>query len=43
VVLEQASAEVFDAHIGFVLVDETGAERLLGGPLPAAWRPFCRG
>ena len=33
---------LFQADVGFVLVDEQGAERLLGGPLPPAWRQFCR-
>jgi acyl-coenzyme A thioesterase PaaI-like protein len=42
VVLEQADERVFQADVGFVLVDEQGAERLLGGPLPPAWRQFCR-
>ena len=26
----------------FALVDEAGAERILGGPLPEAWKRFCR-
>lgn len=42
VALEQAAGLVFEADIGFVLLDEQGAERLLGAPLPEAWRPFCR-
>jgi len=40
--LEQAGGAVFRGDVGFVLVDEKGAERLLGGPLPPAWRTFCR-
>jgi acyl-coenzyme A thioesterase PaaI-like protein len=40
--LEQQGDLVFEADIDFVLVDERGAERLLGGPLPEAWRRFCR-
>lgn len=43
VVLDQAGERTFEADIGFVLVDEKGAEKLLGGPIPAAWRTFCRG
>jgi hypothetical protein len=27
----------------FVVLDEQGAERLLGGPLPDAWKRFARG
>ncbi len=42
VVLEQAGERAFQADIGFVLVDEGGAEKLLGGPIPEAWRQFCR-
>jgi acyl-coenzyme A thioesterase PaaI-like protein len=40
--LEQAGDKVLDAELSFVLVDASGAERLLGGPLPEAWRSFCR-
>ncbi len=40
--LEQAGELVLSADVGFVLVDESGAERILGGPLPEAWRRFCR-
>jgi acyl-coenzyme A thioesterase PaaI-like protein len=42
VALEQAGESVFQAEIGFVLVDEKGAERLLEAPLPPAWKAFCR-
>jgi len=42
VTLEQATVAVLEAEIGFVLVDQSGAERLLGGPLPEAWKAFCR-
>jgi hypothetical protein len=40
--LEQAEARVFEADLDFVLVDEAGAERLLGAPLPPEWKRFCR-
>jgi acyl-coenzyme A thioesterase PaaI-like protein len=40
--LEQAGQRVLDADIGFVLVDEKGAERVLGAPVPEAWKQFCR-
>jgi acyl-coenzyme A thioesterase PaaI-like protein len=40
--LAQAGDRVLDAELSFVLVDASGAERLLGGPLPDAWRSFCR-
>ena len=42
VVLEQEGERAFEADIGFVLVDEKGAERVLGGPIPDAWKQFCR-
>jgi acyl-coenzyme A thioesterase PaaI-like protein len=42
VALDQEGHPVFHADIDFVLMDEKGAERLLGGPLPPAWRSFCR-
>lgn len=42
VTLSQAGELAFEAELGFVLVDASGAERLLGGPLPDAWRRFCR-
>lgn len=32
----------FAGELRFVLLDETGAERLLGRPLPEAWRRFGR-
>jgi acyl-coenzyme A thioesterase PaaI-like protein len=40
--LEQAGQRVFDGEVGFVLVDASGAERLLGAPLPSGWKQFCR-
>ncbi len=40
--LEQAEARVFEADLDFVLLDQAGAERLLGAPLPPEWRRFCR-
>jgi acyl-coenzyme A thioesterase PaaI-like protein len=42
VTLEQAAERVLDAELGFVLVDASGAEQLLGAPLPEAWRAFVR-
>ncbi len=42
VTLSQDGDVAFEAELGFVLVDASGAERLLGGPLPEAWRRFCR-
>jgi acyl-coenzyme A thioesterase PaaI-like protein len=42
VVLEQEGERAFEADIGFVLVDEKGAARVLGGPIPDAWKQFCR-
>ena len=42
VVLEQAGERTFGADIGFVMVDEQGAEKILGAPVPEAWKRFCR-
>ncbi len=42
VTLDQGSECVFEGEIAFVLVDASGAERLLGQPIPDAWRRFCR-
>ena len=42
VVLSQGGDDVYSGEFTFVLVDRTGAERLLGGPLPAAWERFLR-
>ncbi len=40
--LTQAEQVCFTGEFDFVLVDQSGAERLLGGPLPEAWKRFCR-
>ncbi len=42
VTLSQEGEVAFESELGFVLVDASGAERLLAGPLPEAWRRFCR-
>ena len=42
VTLDQLGNRVLDAELGFVLVDASGAEKILGAPVPDAWRPFCR-
>jgi uncharacterized protein (TIGR00369 family) len=42
VTLSQADAATFSGELTFALLDEAGAERLLGGPLPASWRRFAR-
>jgi uncharacterized protein (TIGR00369 family) len=42
VVLEQAEETAMEAELDFVLLDAAGAERLLGRPLPDAWKVFCR-
>jgi len=42
VFLAQSGEDVYKGEFTFVLVDRTGAERLLGGPLPAAWERFLR-
>ena len=38
----QGGSDVLAAQVRFVLVDESGAERLLGGPVPEAWKRFSR-
>lgn len=42
VALRQHDAQVMTGEFAFALLDEGGAERLLGGPLPEAWRRFAR-
>ncbi len=38
----QAGEEMFTGDFSFVVLDRSGAEKLLGGPLPEAWRRFSR-
>jgi len=38
----QAGEEVFTGDFSFVLLDRSGAEKLLGGPLPEGWNTFAR-
>lgn len=40
--IAQGEAEVFAGSFSFVVLDEKGAERLLGRPLPEAWKRFAR-
>lgn len=40
--LRQQDVVAFAGDFTFALLDEAGAERLLGGPLPEAWRRFAR-
>lgn len=40
--LSQGGERAYEGEFTFALVDRSGAERLLGGPLPAAWERFCR-
>ena len=40
--LKQGEVLAFEGEVTFVLLDQGGAERLLGGPMPEAWRRFCR-
>ncbi len=42
IVLSQSNAVAFAGDFTFALLDTHGAERLLGGPLPEAWRRFAR-
>jgi acyl-coenzyme A thioesterase PaaI-like protein len=38
----QEAQDTFTGRFRFVLVDRAGAERVLGGPIPAAWDRFCK-
>jgi len=38
----QSGSDALTAQVRFVLVDESGAERLLGGPVPDTWKRFSR-
>jgi acyl-coenzyme A thioesterase PaaI-like protein len=40
--LVQEGADAFTGKFRFVILDQSGAERLLGGPIPEAWKRFCR-
>lgn len=40
--LAQDGKDTFSGDFKFVILDKSGAERLLGGPLPEAWQKFCR-
>lgn len=40
--LEQHGQLAFEGSFSFALVSEATAERLLGGPLPEAWKKFCQ-
>jgi acyl-coenzyme A thioesterase PaaI-like protein len=40
--VSQAGEPCFTGDFTFALLDQSGAERLLGGPLPEAWLRFCR-
>jgi acyl-coenzyme A thioesterase PaaI-like protein len=40
--LLQGGAEALTGELTFAILDRSGAERLLGGPLPEAWVRYCR-
>ena len=40
--LVQEEAQVFQGDLAFVLLDAAAAEKLMGGPLPEAWKRFAR-
>lgn len=40
--LTQSGVVAFKGELTFVVLDEKGAEKLLGGPLPEAWKRFAR-
>jgi len=41
--LTQEGSRTLRGEFDFVVLDERGAERVLGGPLPEAWKRFARG
>lgn len=41
--LHQAGAVCLKGTFTFVVLDEAGAEKVIGGPLPEAWKKFARG
>lgn len=43
VLLTQADQKVYEGEFTFIVLDEGGAERLLGAPLPEAWKKYARG
>jgi acyl-coenzyme A thioesterase PaaI-like protein len=40
--LSQAGVECFEGELAFVLLDKSGAAKLLNGPLPEAWQRYAR-
>jgi acyl-coenzyme A thioesterase PaaI-like protein len=42
VVVSQEGRVSFTSELRFLLLDETGAEKMLGQPLPEAWKTFAR-
>jgi acyl-coenzyme A thioesterase PaaI-like protein len=42
VILEQSGTEVFQGELTFALLDIAAAEKVLGGPIPEAWKKFAR-
>ncbi len=40
--LHQAGAVCFKGTFTFAILDEAGAEKVIGGPLPDAWKKFAR-
>jgi len=42
VVISQEGEDCFLGDFTFVLLDRSSAEKLLQGPLPDSWLPFCR-
>ncbi|SRR5258706_12458986 len=40
--LGQEGATCFTSVMSFVILDQSGAEKMLGGPLPEAWKRFFR-
>ena len=40
--LMQEAAVCFTSTMSFIVLDQTGAEKMLGGPLPEAWKRYFR-
>jgi acyl-coenzyme A thioesterase PaaI-like protein len=42
VTIAQDGQVAYEGELRFVLLDQRGAERMIGGPLPEAWKRFSR-
>lgn len=40
--ISQQNVECFTGDFTFALLDQSAAEKLMGGPIPEKWQRFCR-